>query len=117
MLDGFEDITYDLTDREKELLPGIVAGLKKRTGRYRAITSAEIIKAIPELSGPRVRKIINYIRNGYLVPGLIATSDGYYVSVDKNEVEKYAKSLDGREAAIRSIKLKVLEYLKQLNHA
>lgn len=112
MLEGFENITYDLTEKEKELIPVFIRGFKNKIGKDKAVTSFQIIERLKghDLSGPRVRKIINYIRNNYLLPGLIATSDGYYISRDPAEVKNYINSLVHREKAIQNIRLKMEEY-------
>lgn len=114
MIPGFEDITYDLTAEEEKLIPVFVKGLSKKIGKDNAVTSTHIMRKIPGLNGARVRKIINYIRNNYLVPGLLANSSGYYVSKSKEEVREYINSLGHREAAIYSVRKKMEEYLKTL---
>jgi hypothetical protein len=113
MINGFEEQTHQLSDEEKSLVPIFVRGLQTKIGKDKAITAGKMIKALPDhnLSGPRVRKIINYIRNSCLVPGLIATSSGYYVTNDPDELFSYIQSLKHREAAIRSIREKTETYL------
>jgi len=119
VIEGFEDITYDLTDFEKSLVPGFVASLVKRVGKDKAITSKEIIAAYATkgvvINDARIRKIINHIRTGYLVKGLMATSKGYYVSVDRQEIAEYCASLGHREAAIGSVRKVMEEYLKDIS--
>lgn len=114
MIELFEDITYELTDQEKSLVPGFVAGLNKRIGVERAITSTEIIRRMPGMTGPRVRKIINYCVTNYLVMGLVGTSKGYYISQDREEIKQAIAGLGHREAAIRTRRLRLEEYLKSL---
>lgn len=118
MLEGFEDITHDLTDDEAKLVPYFIAGLKTNVGKANAITSNKIIEILQKdgLTGARVRKIINYIRVNYLLPGLIATSKGYYISTDPQEIKEYIASLGHREAAISSVRKCMEEYLKQLQN-
>lgn len=104
MLTNFEEITSGLTDDELELVPGIVEGFKRYT-RENPIKSDEIVKRFNskphkvKLTGARLRKICNHIRTGGLLP-LIATSDGYYVSYDRNEVLKQIQSLEQRAHSI-----------------
>lgn len=118
MLEGFEDITYPLTDEEKKLVPIFVKGFSGKYGKEQAVTSRTIIESLAKkninVSGARVRKIVNHIRTGYLVPGLIATSSGYYISTDPEEVRNYIASLGHREAAIGSVRKKMEEYLQQI---
>lgn len=107
MIKGFERHTAVLTDKEAQLVPGFVRALKLRTCKENAVTSTEIIQAFKKrdvkLTGARVRKIINYIRNNHLLPGLIATSNGYYVTNDPDELRDYIESLEGRLSSIIGI--------------
>ncbi len=125
MLPGFEDITHDLTDYElKILLPMFLKGFEKKIGIENAITNRQILKGFQsrrdnegkpyEISDVRVRKIINHIRINHLVPGLVASSKGYYITNDPKELKRYIDSLDGREMQIRRVKQGMKEYLKKL---
>jgi hypothetical protein len=119
MLPGFEEITQDLSDYEKtHLLPVFVASLGTKHGAHHAITNKEIIKALANrrivVKDAQVRKIISYIRSHGLLPGLVASSKGYYVTVDPDEMSRYIESLEGRETKIRLIKHRMIEYRKQL---
>jgi uncharacterized protein YutE (UPF0331/DUF86 family) len=118
MLAGFEDITYELDEYElNTLLPVFVKGFNSHKGKANPITNAEIIELLKSkyiINPARVRKIVNYIRNKNLIVGLIATSKGYYISVDPEEVQKYIKSLTGRENEIKRIREKMQEYLLTL---
>lgn len=119
MLPGFERYTSDLTDYEKDvLLPLFIHGFAGKIGREKAVTNKEIISKLKprgfKISDARVRKLINHIRNNNLIPGLIATSEGYYISRDQSEVNKYIESLAGREKAIARIKRGFQEYVKTL---
>jgi hypothetical protein len=107
MITGFEDITYELTKYEREvLLPLFVRGLKTKVGKHNSVTSSTISTTLKgqgyKVSGPRIRKIVNYIRVHRLIKNLIATSKGYYISEDPEEIEKYVESLRQR---IREITL------------
>lgn len=120
MLQGFDDITQELTDHEKFiLLPIFQRGFSKKYGEANAVTNKQIIQRIKEKKGitigdARVRKIINYIRTHNLIPGLVATSEGYYVTQNVLELQKYIKSLQGRENEIRKVKDGMIKYLKML---
>ena len=122
MLPGFEDHTNDLTEYElQELVPVFVNSFKKHVGKEAAITNKEIVSKMKiageKMTEIKVRKIINHIRTHALVPGLVASSSGYYVTNDPQEVERYINSLDGREAEIRRVKTTFKQYLNQLlNH-
>jgi hypothetical protein len=119
MLPGFAEHTEPLTDKEKLIVPLFIKGFAKHYGRQRAITNKQIIEALQntnelKLNEATVRKIINHIRKENLVPGLIAGSDGYYVSTDATEVENYIKSLTGRANEIKRIADCMKMYLNTL---
>lgn len=102
MITGFEDITYELSDYEMSLVPVMVKGFQNHK-IDNPIKAPEIIRAMKEkgykLSEPRLRKICNYIRSNAVLP-LIATSNGYYVSHDKTEIQKQIESLKERARSI-----------------
>jgi hypothetical protein len=104
MITNFENITYDLTDTEKELLPIIITGFLNYTEKN-PIKEPDIVARFNErnkgkkLSGVRLRKLVNVIRSNGLLP-LIATSKGYYVSHDKEVILSQIKSLRQRAKSI-----------------
>jgi hypothetical protein len=104
MIEGFELETAPLTDEEKALVPIIIKGLSKKTGKANAIHGKEICKMVSEkytpLSEPRLRKITNFLRAAKILP-VMATSKGYYVSWDKDEISKQVLSLEQRRDAIQ----------------
>lgn len=116
MLTNFEEITYELSDYEKSLLPNIVKRLSLKIGEWNAITSTEIIRFYKahgkKMNGPRWRKIVNYIRVNNLVPLLISTSKGYYVATTDEEVKNYLESLKQRINSITAV-YDALEYQKK----
>jgi hypothetical protein len=119
MIAGFEDITFKLTESEMKLVPEIAICLSRRVGVINAISNAQIAEAYKQkrsiiIPGPRIRKIISYIFMKEMVPGLVATSKGYYVSTSITELQRYDKSLEGRENAIHARRVKVQEYIKSL---
>ena len=118
MLEGFLELTQPLTDQEKKLIPLFIAGFKNKVGKGQAVTNKEIISRLKEkdirLSEVQIRKIINYIRNNQLVPGLVACSKGYYITNDPEEIKSYINSLSGRENEIRRVKESMEKYLRQL---
>lgn len=106
MIEGFEKYTEELSEDEKALLPAFVAGLKSKKGKANAITNKAIQAAFQanekwqmKIPDARVRKIINHIRVNGLVNGLCASSNGYYVAADQNELKEY---LDGLRQRISS---------------
>jgi hypothetical protein len=120
LLKGFEKKTRDLSQVEKErLLPLMLCGFRKRIGKSNAVSSSEIIDAFKEkygidLSDVIIRKIVNHIRNKELLPGLVASSAGYYVTMDPSEVKRHIDSLSGRESEIRRTKESMIRYYKRL---
>lgn len=110
MLEGFEKQTMPLTDEEQNtLVPIFVRCLAGQRGKENAVTNKEICSKMCnyKMSDARVRKIINHIRINDLVPCLIATSNGYYVAVTEQEISEYCLSLEGRENAIREVRLSI----------
>jgi len=108
MIINFEDFTHDLTEYEKRsLLPIMVRSLRAKIGRHSAITNKKIVAALTsqglKVGEARVRKIINYIRIRGIVTNLIATSKGYYVSSEEEEISRYVESLRQRAGAIQAI--------------
>lgn len=118
MLNGFEDYTKPLSEHEQRLIPLFINGFKSKIGKGQAVTNKEIIERLGKgdihISETQVRKIINHIRNNHLVPGLVASSQGYYVTKDPAEVSNYIKSLSGRENEIRRVRQSMQDYLKSL---
>lgn len=108
MIKGFDQETAPLTNYETGvLLPLLVRGLRTKKGRDSAVTNRYIVTALRgscKISEARVRKIINHIRTNDLIPGLIATSDGYFIAEAESELLEYEESLKGREDAIREVR-------------
>lgn len=111
MIKGFDRETQPLTEYEiGVLLPLLVKGLQTKLGRENAVTNKHIVNALKgtcKLNEARVRKIINHIRTNDLVPGLIATSEGYFIATTEAELLEYEESLKGREDAIREVRLSI----------
>lgn len=111
MIKGFDRETQPLTEYEVGvLLPLLVKGLQTKLGRENAVTNKHIVTALNgtcKLNEARVRKIINHIRTNDLVPGLIATSEGYFIATTEAELLEYEESLKGREDAIREVRLSI----------
>lgn len=108
MLKGFNEETSPLTEYEMtELMPVMIRGLQTKKGKANAVTNKHIVRSLKsnfKISEPRVRKIINNIRTNHTIPGLIATSEGYYIAETEQELIDYEESLLGREMAIRQVR-------------
>lgn len=120
MLHGFELITADLSDYERyTLLPIMTKCLSRKVGKENAVTNKVMCEKMGErgynIGEARVRKIINYIRVMGLVPCLLATSNGYYVSTDKKELSLYIGSLQDRAAAIIAVADALKSQMDDLN--
>ena len=104
-LAGFETYTHELTEKEIDLAFLMADGFKRRVGKENAISSTEIIKSMKakgySISGPRVRKIVNFLVNTKLVhKWFIADESGYYIATKEEEVERHVLSLVQRGASI-----------------
>ena len=114
MIKGFEDVTTKISANEKEVyLPLVVEVLSHRVGCKKAATNKMIreylhLEDSVIITETKMRKIISYIRQNHLVPCLIATNRGYYVAEEKQEMNDYLKSLQGRIDAIYA-SMKALE--------
>lgn len=109
MIKNFENETQPLTSKEQQLVPWFIKGLETHVGKGNPVTSDQIATGMKatfgvKVDGPRIRKIINHIRLNGLVPGLMATSEGYYIATTPEELDEYIKSLSGRITAIAAVK-------------
>lgn len=110
MVTNFEAITPNITDRELEIIPFLINGFRTH-GKNNPIKAPEIVRQMNtflptkgykiKMTEPRLRRCANYIRSNSMLP-LIATSEGYFVSEDRTEIERQIKSLYERASAIKS---------------
>jgi hypothetical protein len=119
MIKGFSNETSPLNDYElRILLPVILAGLKDKQGKRNAVTNNYIIGRLKahgyRIDAPRLRKVINHIRTNDLLPGLVATSEGYYLATSEQELMDYEDSLRGREEAIKAVRLAIARQRRML---
>lgn len=108
MIVGFEELTYELTEREKTLLPGLMEVLNNAKGSSAAVKNSRIVKFLIDAgytgaTEVRVRKLINFIRVKNLIPWLVATSKGYFIAETSNEVEIFIESLRQRARMINEV--------------
>jgi len=119
MIKGFEKETAPLSDYERSILPAFVKGFSTKVGKENAITNKQICEAMKNLgydvNDARIRKIVNHIRANHLCPVLLASSKGYWVSNDIQEVNDWITSMDGRIEAMIATRDAVKEELKVLN--
>lgn len=119
MINGFDMETAPLSDYEMNVIvPTLAVGLRRKVGKAMAVTSTQMIDGMnrigKKISGPRLRKCINYIRISGLVKCLLATSDGYYVAESEDEITEYESSLLGRELAIREVRECLIKQKKEV---
>ena len=108
MITNFEELTKELTEDEKKLVPVLIKGFHKKS-KDNPIKAPEIVAAINQrklqiglkanFSEVRLRKIVNFIRAEGILP-LIATLNGYYCTNDKEEIKSQIESLTQRAEAI-----------------
>jgi hypothetical protein len=107
MINDFENITYELTEDELNKVPLIIKGISMRKGKAMAVSGSLICEKM-NLKGPRLRKIINYIRVKNLHFGLCSCGKGYYTANTLKELEECVISLKQRIAS----QVKVLNALE-----
>lgn len=113
MINGFEEQTHELTQYELQLVPLFVQSFKTKIGSENAVTSREIVERMKprfKMSDARVRKIVNHIRTSGLLPNLIATSKGYFITENLEELEQYEMSLAQRAMEILRVKESIAQY-------
>lgn len=103
MLVNFEDYTYNLTTVEVEFALQLAMHLEANKGN--PVTADELCeyyndpvfypKPLFRLTPARVRKLVNYICK-MLLPNLIGTSKGYFVSYDVEKLKQAAATLTSR---------------------
>jgi len=104
MITNFEGITKELSETEKLLLEPLIEILEK-TNKEKPILSRELeseLKLVDvKFGGARLRKLTNFIRCNRIIP-LIATSKGYYISNNREDIETEIKSLRERANSINN---------------
>lgn len=115
MIINFEDQTFELTTDEVENIVPFIKNLIKE-GKANAITNKDIIHELNhwnmKSSAPRIRKIIQYIRLTGQIERLMATSKGYYISNDDEELKTYIESLMQRSDQIAML-AKQMDYQRK----
>jgi len=119
MITTFENETKPLTDWERmTLLPAMVKELSQHRSRRNAVKSERLAILMEEATGKRpngarIRKVVNNIRiNGYL-PCLAATSEGYYIAVNVNEIADCVTSLRQRARQIDQVANALNQQMRQ----
>lgn len=103
MITNFEQITSNLNAEERSYINPIVEAIQ---AQKEPIKSNELIRYLEKhynlkLEGRRLRKITNYIRSNGMYP-IIATSNGYSINYNEQDIKKQIKSLRERASAINN---------------
>lgn len=109
MIKNFEQITKELTAQELALIPVLMSGFRNH-GRENPILARDIVRMMNlylqtrnysvTFTEARLRKCVNFIRTNAILP-LMATSNGYYISWDSDEIYSQIQSLEERANSIK----------------
>lgn len=136
MIRNFEEYTSELSEEEiKYIVPRLLKILILTIGKDKALTNKQIVKDINivnqihvpietkgsliilehqvKTSEARIRHMIHVLRVSDMISCLIATSKGYYISNDKQEIETYIGSVDDRLRSIYQIRRALKRQLKE----
>lgn len=120
MIKGFEKYTIELTDDEMKIVSIIVDRFRHKPGIKNIVSNPQIVDGLKsigiETTEPRIRKIIQYIRINEMIPGLIATSKGYYSTTDINELEQWIDTMKQRENSIRESRKSIESFIQHLKN-
>jgi hypothetical protein len=93
--------TYDMN-----LINLVEQGLNAHVGKVNAVTTKYIIDKMKlrgyELSGPKIREIIHYLRVKKKM-NICGDSSGYYIASSQKELEQQIKSLRLRRDEIQEV--------------
>ncbi len=107
MIKGFDNETAPLNEYEERTLLPIIANWLKQTNKLKPIINKKATMYLNnkgyKINEARFRKIVNAIRMRDIVHNVVATSKGYYVSSDAEEVAAYIQSLRDRAGAINAM--------------
>ncbi len=121
MIKGFEDITYELTSEELVIADVIKERLLQNIGREMIVSNTRICKVLKakgyKVTGPRVRKILNYLRTSDRIKMLIANQKGYYITTSIVEMNDYIDSLTDRIRAQEHLKAAMQQQLSEHQRA
>ena len=118
MITNFEDFTYEVNKYEKRAADYIEALLRKTGEVY---SNKQLAEKIYQRSGElkeykfadsRIRAIINYLRRTS-APNMVANSNGYKITDDTDELNRYHQSLLDRIGAMQVIADQVSFHIKK----
>jgi hypothetical protein len=107
MINGFVEQTAELHADEMEIVKILVNRFKQKKGKEHILNNGQLCKALEThynilTTEPRIRKVVQYIRNNNLLIGFIANSHGYYVADSKEEIEAWIATMEQRRNALET---------------
>ena len=97
----------ELSVHEREvLMPLVMQMLSHRNTKQKVFSNTKIRKVLKEfgedINDSQIRKIVFYVRNNDLINLLIANNEGYFVSYNRADVEKWIQMQEGKISAMQS---------------
>ena len=119
MITNFESITVELSEIELKMVDVVVSRFKQKPGRENLVTNQQMLTGLNKafglnLSEPRIRKIIQFIRINNILPGLIGISRGYYFTESVDEIESWIESMEERERSIAQSRMVAQNHVRLL---
>lgn len=108
MIIRFEDFTTDLINADHEVTQWIATRLTLRIGKDKAITNEKMCKSCKDhgykITGPKMRKVLHFLRVNGIVKRLVSNSNGYYVADSITDIVEYILSLKQRISSITEVR-------------
>lgn len=109
MLTLFENITEELTPLEKEkMVPMLIDTLQYKT-IDNPVRGKDIVGWFAACriatTDVRIRKMVSYIRQCCIIKDAVvcASSKGYFLSTDLNEIDRQIQSIEGRRNQLNNV--------------
>ncbi len=108
----------ELSTHEREvLMPLVMQMLSHRNTKQKVFSNTKIRKVLKEfgedINDSQIRKIVFYVRNNDLINLLIANNEGYFVSYNRADVEKWIQMQEGKISAMQSTLFSVKRQLEE----
>lgn len=103
----FKTVFGELSAHETDvLLPLVMQMLSHRNTKQKVFSNTKIRKVLKEfgedINDSQIRKIVFHIRNYDLINLLIANNEGYFVSYNRSDVEKWVQMQEGKISTMQS---------------
>lgn len=118
-MEGFKDIDLDVTEKDRVMFESLRPFLLRLIyGKQNSMKAPYLVQCIIDQTGmpftdTRLRKMVNYLRRTAALP-IIATSNGYYITENAEEIRKEIISMRERASSIISCAIGLEHYLKTL---